>query len=79
LQTFHSIGLVVDNSIFFVVFWRLIICCGEFVAKNGIKVCFNVVLGAQVVVIVIIIRGLLCYNFCCRYRVWIINQVVDTL
>jgi hypothetical protein len=78
LQAFHSIGLVIDDCIFFIVFWWLIICGGQFVAQDRIEVCFYVIFGAQIVVIVIIFGSLLGYDFDSRYRVRIVNEVVYT-
>jgi hypothetical protein len=55
LQTLHSVGLIVDYCIFFIVLWWLIVCGRELVAKNGVQVGFNVIFGAKIVIVIVII------------------------
>jgi hypothetical protein len=59
LQALHSIGLVVNDNVFFVLFRRRIIGSRQFLTKDGVEIRLNVVFRAHVVVIVIVVRCLL--------------------
>jgi hypothetical protein len=72
LKTLKPVGLIIHDRIFLVIVGRSVIGGNKLLAQDGIQISFDVIFGAQVVVVVIVIAGrFLGYGFDGN-NIWII-------